>query len=124
MLGILKHWPRKENTKMKKLRYLGVLLAVLSIAGMVNNEAGAADWYVCDVVAVGPSLGTVTLYLKYISGPTAWTGSKAFNTGTADAARTNRILATALTAESLDRPVRISVDTTAPTVATSCYLWY
>ena len=99
-------------------------MAVLSIAGMVNNEAGAADWYVCDVVAVGPSLGTVTLYLKYISGPTAWTGSKAFNTGTADAARTNRILATALTAESLDRPVRISVDTTAPTVATSCYLWY
>ena len=107
---------------MKRLRYLVVLLAVLSIVGVFESNAEAADWYICDLVAVGPSLSTVTLYLTDRGGTFT---NKAFNTGTTDAARTNRILATALTAETLDKPVRVSVDTAvAPTVVTSCYMWY
>ena len=110
---------------MKRLRCIIVLLAVLSIAGVFESNAEAADWYICDLVAVGPSQSTVTLYLKDRAATPAWAGTKAFNTGTTDAARTNRILATALTAESLDKPVRVSIDTaTAPLVVTSCYLWY
>lgn len=105
---------------MKRLRYLVVLLAVLSIVGVFESNAEAADWYICDVISVGPSLNTVMIYLTDRGGTFT---NKAFNTGS-DAARTNRMLAVALTAESLDRPVRVSVDTAvAPTVITSCYMW-
>ena len=93
---------------MKKNHLIVVVLSIFVLFAALQNNANAAGPYICNVVLTGPALSTVYLQLTDTAATPAFT-NQYFSTGT-NVTNQNRILATALTAISLEKPVKVIIE--------------
>lgn len=98
---------------MKRKGLMTILIAAALLISFNAQVFAATGWYVCTIQEIGPSSGGyVYLYLKSspITGVTGtFTGPKWFKATSSEAAR---MLATALTAASLGKKIKINADPT------------
>jgi len=93
---------------MKRKHLVVAVLSIFVLFAALDNDVNAAGPYYANVVSVGPALGLVYLQLTHTAA-TPLFENQYFSTGT-DATRVNRILATALTAVSLEKPLKVIIE--------------